>query len=164
MPSPTGRHGRRTTSPALTAVVGVLATVAVSCAGSASGAPLPKASPVIDVNLADNRFVFNPAVPSGQVVFRVHNAGQVDHELELIPLPPDVPPIDVQLHGAQRRNVLPLVKMAARPPNGSGTFAVNLKAGTRYALVCFLLALDGQAYALKGMNAEFTPSGPPPTR
>lgn len=114
------------------------------------------ASPVVDVTMRDNRFDFNPAIPGGQVVFRVHNAGSVAHELEMIQLQADIPPIDAQLHSSQRRNVVPTIELSARPPGGIGIFAARLEAGVRYAFVCFLLDPAGSPYALEGMNAEFT--------
>lgn len=155
------RHGRLCWSRG---VIAVAMVTAAACRGSASGAPLPEASPIVDVTMRDNRFDFNPAIPSGQVVFRVHNDGKVAHELEMIPLQADIPPIDVQLHSSQRRNVVPTVELSARPPGGTGIFAAKLEAGVRYAFVCFLLGPDGRPYALEGMNAEFTAADQPVTR
>lgn len=111
--------------------------------------------------MEDYRFNYDPDIPSGRVVFRIHNAGDVPHQVTLFPLPEDVPPIDEQLRGEQRRFVEPFADIYERPPGDTGTFAVDLEPGTRYAMVCFLEAKDGELHWRKGMVSEFlTPPTP----
>lgn len=149
---------RRT--PGWTSVLALGAAVmATSCQGSpARAAPLPAPPAVVDVTMSEYRFEYPPVVPSGRVVFRVRNAGQVEHQLELLHLSEEFPPIDVQVRGSERRVVTPLAGVRNRRPGASGTFAVDLVPGRRYAIVCFVRDSDGEVHAVKGMNSEFRPS------
>ena len=79
----------------------------------------------------------------GRVVFQVVNDGQTVHRMSLVPLPEDLPPIQQQLHGDERRAL-----------NTLAAVAVDLLPG-RYAFICFLTDPDGQSHALKGMANEF---------
>lgn len=124
-------------------------------------AALPPVPGVVEVDMADNRFDYDPAIGSGRVLFRVTNTGTVPHSLSLLPLTDDIPPIDDQLHGTTRRTILPLAAIKARPPGTSTTFAVDLTPGVRYAMVCFVDDADGVPHALKGMNSEFRTTGAP---
>ncbi len=113
------------------------------------------------VTMHDYRFDYDPAIPSGRVVLRIHNAGDAPHHLTLFPLPEDFPPIDEQLRGEQRRFLEPFASIYERAPGDIGTFAVDLEPGTRYAMVCYLEADDGEPHWMKGMVSEFrTPSTP----
>lgn len=123
-------------------------------------APLPTASPVVVVTMREYRFDYNRTIPSGRVVFRFLNQGQVPHRPALVPLPEDLPPIDQQLRGSKRRAVSPLGGVFDRRPGTIGTFAVDLVAGRRYALICYARDPDGSSHAVKGMNSEFRPLRP----
>ncbi|HUP68638.1 MAG TPA: sialidase family protein [Acidimicrobiales bacterium] len=116
---------------------------------------LPPAVPQVRVAMEDNRFEFDPKIPAGRVVFLTDNTGSDEHRLDLIPLADDMPPIDAQLRGDQRRQVSSVANVTTRRPGQSGSFAVDLVAGRRYALVCFVRDSDGRIHAVKGMNAEF---------
>lgn len=144
--------------------VPALASVAVlctSCATAAGGAPLPPRPRIVVVDMREYRFDYNHFIPGGRVVFEARNRGTVAHQITLAPLTEDFPPIDVQLHGTERRFLQPFAGTPDVPPGGSWTFAVDLAPGTRYALLCFDQDPDGQVHALKGMNSEFrTPAAP----
>lgn len=127
-----------------------------------SGAPLPAGSPVIDVTMREFAFEHVQDIPAGQVVFRVHNEGQVVHRLSMLPLPEDLPPIDVQLKGTERRAISPFAGIYDRAPGKDGTFAVNLVPGQRYAFVCFVVD-EGGSHAVRGMASEFRAAGRAPT-
>jgi hypothetical protein len=133
-----------------------------ACHSSAhSGAPLPKPPTVVTVKMREYHFDYNSSIPAGPAVFNVVNTGRIPHQMSLIRLDEDVPPIDVQLHGPNRRIVTPFAGVPLRNPGQDGTFAVNLVQGQRYAVICFLSdPWDGQSHALKGMNSEFR-AGPP---
>lgn len=107
-----------------------------------------------------SEFAFSPLPPvtAGRVVFRVRNMGRLRHELQLFPLTDDIPPIDQQLRGTERRILNPLGGVPGRDPAQTGTFSVELRSGQRYALICFL-GDAGKSHATMGMNAEFRPRG-----
>lgn len=134
----------------------------LACGASADapgidGAPLPEVPPVVDVVMREFGFELPGEVPAGRVVFNVHNAGTEKHTLDVIPLSEDVPPIDVQLQGSERRAVSKVAGVSMRDPEQSGTFAVDLERGQRYAVLCLLRDADGTSHAVKGMAAEFLP-------
>lgn len=133
------------------AAVTALASVLPACASG--GAPLPGRPAVAEVAMREYRFDHG-AIPRGRVVFRVRNAGRLFHRLSLIPLPPDLPPIQEQLRGNQRAVVFTQADVPDTPPGGTGTFAVDLSPG-RYALVCFIVEPNGASHALQGMASEF---------
>lgn len=137
---------------------GLLGSVSLtSCQADKSEdkAPLPTASPVVVVTMSEYRFDYDPAIPSGRVVFRFVNEGQASHRPALLPLPEDLPPIDQQLRGSKRRGISPFAGVYDRRPGATGTFAVDLVAGRRYALICYAQDPNGSSHALKGMNSEF---------
>lgn len=120
--------------------------------------PLLPGPHVVDVTMTDNRYEYTPPIRSGRVVFRVRNAGNHEHRIAIYPLPEDLPPIDVQLQGSERRNVQRLAAPLPRKPRQTQSFAVNLEPGRRYALLCFLKPPGSQnTYAELGMNTEFRP-------
>lgn len=153
----TRQRAGRSTGRAYRALAIVLGAtlVATSCTSeSSSDTYLPPSPPVIEVTMREYSFTHEQAVPGGQVVFRVHNAGTEDHELLLALLPEDLPPIDEQLRGPTRRGLGTVARMLTHPPGSTGTFAVFLEPG-RYAMICFLRDAKGVPNALKGMSSEF---------
>lgn len=142
-----------------------LAGVAVLCSCSGGGstrksAPLPTGAPEVTVAMRDYAFDYNHAIPAGRVVFRARNVGHTNHQLLVVPLPEDLPPIDEQLHGSTRQSLIEFGGTRPREPGESGTFAVDLVAGQRYALLCLLADGDGPSHAIMGMNSEFRAGAP----
>ncbi len=138
----------------------IVAVAAGACQGSAGPqAPLPVGAPEVVVTMDEYRFDFATPVPAGRVVFRVRNEGELPHRLTLVPLPEDLPPLDQQLRGTTRQYIAPFAgvsdRQPARQPGDSGMFAVDLAAGRRYGVICFLEDPDGQTHAVKGMLDEF---------
>lgn len=78
-------------------------------------------------------------MPAGRVVFRMVNSGQSAHNLILIPVPEDLPPIEEQIRGSRRRLVEPYGGIYDRLPGDTGMFAVNLLPGQRYAILCAMV-------------------------
>jgi hypothetical protein len=109
--------------------------------------------------MQEYRFAYDAVIAPGRVVFDVRNDGRLQHRLALLPLPDDLPPIDVQVHGSQHRVVSPYAGVPDRRPGQRGVFAADLVAGRRYGLVCFLVDADGATHAFKGMTAEFRVTG-----
>lgn len=128
--------------------VGVLAA---SCGGSGS---LPRSAPTVDVDMSEYRFDYDATFGVGRTVVRVNNRGQLEHQLVLVFLEPGVAPIEAQLRSPERIVVPTVVSLGARPPGGTGTFAVDLDPG-RYGFVCFVEDPDGAQHAVKGMSSEF---------
>lgn len=160
-----GGPSGRARAATLLAVVVALAGLGGCSSGSARGAarpPVPAAAPVVIVTMVDNRFEFDPKIPTGRVVFRISNEGQAPHRLTMFPMPEEMPPIDEQLRGTQRRFLEPFAGIYNRAPGDAGTFAVDLAPGRRYAMICTLKSADGQPHWMKGMASEFrTPAAPP---
>lgn len=109
--------------------------------------------------MAEFRFDHQRDVPAGRVVFRVRNDGRLEHELTLLPLAEDVPPISEQISGQKRRPVSLFAGVYPRQPGATDTFAVDLVAGRRYAMLCSLRDADGTSHARKGMASEFRAGG-----
>lgn len=140
--------------------VAVLAGGAGSgCQAGVSTTPLPPGPQVVELTLRDYRFDFAPGLEGGRVVFRVVNRGTVPHSATLLPLAEDIPPIEQQLRGSERRAIPPFAGVTPRQPGQRTSFAVDLVPGTRYAFVCFLTEPGGTAHALRGMAAEFRTGG-----
>ncbi len=132
--------------------VGVSAVVvAASCGG---GAALPGPPRAVDVEMREYGFDYKPTFKSGRTVIRAHNGGRLSHEMVLISLGPEVPPIQEQLRSANRQVVPTVANLHPRAPGQGGSIAVDLEPG-RYAFVCFVKDPDGAQHAQKGMASEF---------
>lgn len=118
----------------------------------------PPAPHVVPVSMTEYRYGYEPPSSPGRIVFEARNVGRLDHELVLISVPEDIPPIDQQLRSDKRLVVPTVARLAPRGPGHRGTFAVDLEPG-RYALVCFVKDADGAQHDKKGMSAEFTIKG-----
>lgn len=139
---------------------GWLTATIVLAVGCATEAPLPEGPPVRTVTIDEYGIAFKRPVPAGRVVFRVTNDGEQTHEPEFVPLPEDLPPIDEQLQGDQRVPVAPFAGIPPLEPGETGTFAVDLASGVRYAFVCFARDPDDdELHARQGGNAEFRAGG-----
>lgn len=138
----------------------MLALASCQSAAPRQAPPLPAGPQVVEVRLGDYRFDYDSSsIAGGRVLFRVTNAGTVAHSLTMLPLAEDIPPIDQQLRGSERRAIAPFAGVRARKPGMSTSFAVDLKPGRRYALVCFVTDKDGPNHALRGMSSEFRTVG-----
>ncbi len=133
-----------------------LAVVVSSCQPSPQDTlPLPASPPVIDVTIRDDRIEYGPLIAAGRVVFRVYNGGSTKHQLKMLPLDEDFPPIQIQLRGSERRVVSPFAGVPAIDPGSRSVFAVDVVPDTRYALFCLLPGRDGVPYGAKGVSTEF---------
>jgi hypothetical protein len=107
--------------------------------------------------MTDYRFVFDRRVSGDETLFRIRNVGHLAHQLKLFILPDDLPPLDAQLHGADRRILQPVVSLPVAPSGKAQEFVYDLAPGQRYGYICLLADPDGVSHALKGMNAELRP-------
>lgn len=138
------------------AVAPAIVILAAACTEkAASGRPVPPTPPVVQIALDEYEFRYPEQVPGGRVVFRIANRGRLEHELTLVPLDADVPPIAEQLRSGDRRVVRPIARVPPRRPGQNGSFAVDLAPHERYAFVCYVRSPDGQAHASLGMGSEF---------
>lgn len=159
----TGRVPYRRNALGLGVLLAVLAACSLASQPRGVALPAPAAAPVLTVTMHDYRFEYDAPVPAGRVVFRARNAGRVAHHLTMIPLPDDVASIDAQLRSSQRRFVRPFAGFSERAPGDTGTFAVDLVPGRRYAMICSVLDKNGEPHWRKGMASQFetTPARPP---
>lgn len=148
---------------AATALVAGFAVLS-SCSGSNKTEPgvrpPPPGAPVIEVTMLDHRFQYDLPIPAGRVVFRARNAGGSPHHITMIPLPEDVASIDTQLRSSDRKFVKPFAGFYDRIPGDTGTFAVDLAPGQRYALICSVLDEKGEPHWRHGMASQFETAAP----
>lgn len=140
-----------------------LALLLFAGACTASGeevADWPPDIPEVAITLDEYDIGLERQVPAGRVELRFENVGSEAHHAMLVPLPEDLPPIDEQLAGDERREVSVLASITPRQPGEQGAFAVDLEEGRRYGLVCFVEDDDGELHAHRGMTAEFRAGGP----
>jgi hypothetical protein len=153
VPVPPARRRGVRVGVAILAGVGGIVGVAVASPDGKTVLPGPQ---VVDLTMTDNRYEYLPPARAGRVVFRVRNAGTQQHRIAVYPLPEDMPPIDVQLRGSERRNVERLAAPLPRRPEETQSFAVDLQPGQRYAFLCFLRSpTEQKTYAELGMSSEF---------
>jgi hypothetical protein len=137
----------------LCALVGV--ALAASCGGGdGDDAPLPPRAQVLEVAMKEYRFGYRPPSSPGRVVLSAKNNGKLRHEVVLLELPEDFPPIKEQLAGENRRAVGTLAYTKPVRPGRRGVLAVDLKRA-RYAMVCLQQAGHGRRHAERGMATEF---------
>jgi len=145
----------RLRAAALGCAISLLVLLAASCGGDGEEEPpLPSSPTVLDITMREYRYEHRGMVPSGRVVFRAHNKGRKPHEIVLVALPENFPPIDKQLHSNKRRPLVTLAYGRRLRPGESDAFAADLTPG-RYAMLDF--ASDrpgGETYAQRGMNSE----------
>jgi len=145
--------GWRSRRPGARWSVSVLAVLS-ACSSTASSTELPRPPTMMDVTMSEFRFEHASAVAAGRMIVRVDNRGNVEHQLQLLRLPDDLPTtLDAQLRSSTRRPVTTMRLMPMSPAGHHTAFAVDLSPG-RYGFVCFLPGSDGQRHALKGMNSE----------
>lgn len=148
--------------------LGAVATLVVVVAGlGACGdrRPVPRLpQSVVGVTIREYRYQLSRPVPAGRVVFRVTNAGRQVHRVSLLALPEDLPPLARQLRGRRRRAVAPFAGIGGLVPGTSNSFAVDLAAGRRYALIDVGAAPGGRSNALLGLATEFRAGGVLPAR
>ena len=96
-----------------------------------------------------------PGLPVGRAAFRVRNAGRLTHQLILLALPPDAPPVGQVFGGSSKhQGFSPLAILPSQPPGDRATFAYDFAPG-RYALVCILKDPGSGTHAQQGMSSEF---------
>lgn len=157
---------KKTTNVAARIAATMLLVLLGGCAKQRAPAGfLPAGPTVVDVVEHDHGYTLarQGDIPVGRAVFRVSNRSALSHDLSLVALPEDVPPILDQLRSADRRAVATLARLPSRPPGTSDAFAVELAPG-RYALLCFVVDGTGGTHASKGMAVEFRVASPPAER
>jgi hypothetical protein len=127
--------------------------VAMACSRPPLAA-LPPRPPVVTIGMTEHAFQPDRPIPGGLVVFEAENRGTVEHEVVVVEVPPDLPPILEQLRGEERRIITTVVAVPPQAPGASGRFVMDLGPG-RYAMICFIQDPDGQSHGAKGMAREF---------
>lgn len=136
-------------------VAGAVTLVACNGAERQAASPLPQGPQVVEVKMSEFRYTYDPEITGGRVLFRVRNSGRLTHSLSLFPLADDIPPIDQQLRGSERRSIAPFAGTRAVDAGAATSFAVDLAPGVRYALACFVTDDQDRVHARLGMNSEF---------
>ena len=131
----------------------VVLAAALATGACQPGLPLPGAPSRVPVEMRDFSFELPASVPAGRVVFEVVNEGARRHEIVVVPLPEDFPPLLEQLRSRSRRALETLYILPVQDPGARAAFALDLDPG-RFGLVCFLGARRGRPHALRGMAAE----------
>jgi hypothetical protein len=131
----------------------LVASVSLLLSACGGGAALPPSATIINIRMTEYHFAVRFSAPTGRAVFRVFNAGRLNHNLTLEKLPSDFPPINVQLHSSTRRGAPAVAIMPTLRPGQSNIFAADLTPG-RYAILSSVKGRDGVVDALEGMNAE----------
>lgn len=133
----------------------VLVVSSVSCVIGSSQAGWPRRPATLSVGMEDFAFALDrSAVPAGRIVFDVTNQGQEPHQLILLRLPEDGPPLARMLEGPGRTGLPPAAVLPPQRPGATRRAAYDLAPG-RYGLICVLRGEDGEAHTSKGMHAEF---------
>lgn len=137
-----------------------LALLSSSCvlSGGARGEALPPGPHIVTVAMDEYAFDFDAPDQPGRVELRARNVGDEAHELVLVEVPEDFPPMDEFVHDDTPQALQTVAKLPERASGERGTLAVDLAPG-RYGLLCFVDGADGEKHALKGMHAEFTIPG-----
>ncbi len=149
------RERRRKVVPLFVVVGSVV--MFVRCTPRTTQAALPAPPPEVVVDMYEYQYEFQQSVPAGRVVFRFVNEGNEVHRPVLLPLSEEVPPILEQVRGDVRAALTPFARVPPRQPGETGTFAVDLVAGQRYALICFARTGDGRSHAVLGMASDIRP-------
>jgi hypothetical protein len=142
---------------ALVAALGIGAGSLTSCGNERPVPRIPAA--VVDLKITEYRFDYRRPVPAGRVVFHVVNAGSAVHRVSMLALPEDLPPIMQQLRGSQRRGIVPFASIGGLAPGDANSFAVDLAAGQRYAIIDVGDGPGGRSNALLGLASEFRAGG-----
>jgi len=136
-------------------VLGMTCLIALNLAGCA-GSPLPSSTPTVKVQMREYSMAFKSAIPAGRVVFLGTNQGTIHHQLTLLALPADLPPLAQQLRSETKRQVASTIA-ASRiiNPGQYATFAADLAPG-RYGLLCFIKEPGQRSHAVMGMAKELS--------
>ena len=136
----------------------VVASTAVALAGCSSShhvrAPLPPPPQVVHVTITDQHYQFDAGIHAGRTVFVAHNTGRAMHSIQLFPVADDVPPVDEQIHGDRRIQVVHYANVQVKA-GATTTFAVDLAPKQRYFMLDFNFKSGTRVWALDGLNAEF---------
>ncbi len=131
-----------------------VSAVMAACTSAGASAPLPPRPPVVEVTAREYRFDHTKAIPRGRVVFELVNVGTKQHRMTLIPLPADLPPLEVQARSKNTRVVDPQATTTPLAPGGKTSFATDLGPG-RYGLICIIPVPGGLSHYRQGMVSEF---------
>lgn len=145
--------GRRIGLMLAVVLVGVLA---VRCTVAQSDAPVPDPVPTVEVAVADDDLAVQQSVPAGRVVLEIANTGDHPHQVVLVPMDIDWPPIHEELANDVERPMRIRARVGPLEPGETATIAVEVADGQRYALLGSSEAPSGKQYMNLGVASEFT--------
>lgn len=132
-----------------------LVLLVAGCTRGEAGGPLPPPTPTVEVDIVDDDVAAEGPVPAGRVVFRIENAGEEPHQLSLLLVAEDTPPIEEQLQDPPEQSPTMLARVPLLRPGETSLFAVGLAAEQRYALVDLSQPPEGEPPAERGVVTEF---------
>lgn len=143
--------------------LGVAAVVAVAAVGAGCtpgrSEPVPPAAPTVQAHITEENVELDGPVSAGRVVMRVTSADDAPHQVTVVRLAEDSPPIDEQLEPGDYEPPEIVARISEMAPGETGMVAVELTAGRRYALVDLSETADGRLHARLGVAAEFRAGG-----
>lgn len=146
--------GKRQWMVTVTLMLGI-AMLQTGCTADHSGEPLPPSGPVVEALIAGHELELERSMPAGRVVVRLTNAGDERHQLTVLRLAEDSPPIEEQLEPGDYEPPEVVARVAELKPGETGMVAVELTAGERYALVDLSESTDARLHARLGVATEF---------
>lgn len=158
--TPARRRGHAARTPsglALPAVVVALALL-TACTTDTAGVALPPSAPVVEVGVDEDGVLTAGTVPAGRVVIRISNRGERPHQLSLLSLALESPPVEEQLRDPPEDGPQLLAQVPLLDPGETGMFAAWLREGRRYALADLSEGPNGDLYAEHGVATEFRAS------
>jgi hypothetical protein len=120
-------------------------------------ASMPKSD--VSITMVDDSFQVTGALTAGHHTFRVTNAGQQGHMMEIVRLAPGKTAHDAATWDPASKTPDPIEwggGVSYMSPGGSAYFTARLQPGV-YALICFIDDLkDHQPHFMHGMEKQFT--------
>jgi hypothetical protein len=114
----------------------------------------------VEVQAVEYGFVLPETLPAGETTFTLKNNGEEPHQLILVPLVDDAPPVADLIKLSQKESAKYFSgkpsEAHAKPGEEAKPLEVNLEAG-RYGYVCFVRTKESKKpHAFLGMYGELT--------
>ena len=152
------------TAPSVATSAAPSASAEASASVAASAAPSSAAVATLAVTGKEYAFDLPASVPAGVTAITLTNAGQEEHQAQLVKIADDKTMTDLvaALQNPDPSAALQLITLSGGPtgvaPGATGTSTVDLQPGA-YAFLCFISSPDGAPHIAKGMVAPLEVTG-----